>query len=45
MEGIEKITEKIRRDAQAEADRLRAETDAKVQAIRQEAQEIGRAHV
>ena len=38
MEGIEKITEKIRQDAQAEADRLRAETDAKVQAIRQEAQ-------
>lgn len=38
MEGIEKITAKIAQDAQAEIDRLTAETDEKVQAIRTNAE-------
>lgn len=38
MEGIEKITAKISQDAQAEISRLMAETDEKVQTLRQDAQ-------
>lgn len=38
MEGIEKITTKISQDAQAEISRLMAETDEKVQTLRQDAQ-------
>jgi V/A-type H+-transporting ATPase subunit E len=38
MEGIEKITARIAQDAQAEIDRLTAETDGKVKAILADAQ-------
>lgn len=38
MEGIEKITAKIAQDAQAEIDRLTAETDEKARAIRANAE-------
>ena len=38
MEGIEKITAKIQADAQAEADRLRAEADEKIAALRAQAE-------
>ena len=38
MEGIEKITEKIAQDAQAEINKLVAETDEKVKAIQASAE-------
>ena len=38
MEGIEKIAAKIAQDAQAEIQKLMAETDQKVKAIQEDAQ-------
>ena len=38
MEGIEKIAAKIAQDAQAEIQKLMAETDEKVKAIQEDAQ-------